>query len=434
MLSAKDNELITQTGPGTPMGDLFRRYWLPVMLSRELTEREGPPIRVQVLGETLVAFRDAEGKVGVVDQFCPHRGAALYYGINHGDGLMCIYHGWRFNVEGRCIDMPSDLPESTFKDRVRVPAYPTYEAAGMVWAYFGPADKQPVQPNLYFCETSAEMVNATKTPVYCNYLQSLEGNIDSTHLGTLHAQYKNQVRPVDGDGDRPGHPPQPLASYLRSGIRYARIDVQDTAYGFRLIAIRDTPAGNQFIRINNHILPTITLVAPVDPWRDGGIVIIVPKDDENCWRFQVTVRRDHPFTEEERGDGFGSRRDPDNPELRLQRLDNNFLMDRVAQKATAIAGITGIAEQDYCVTESMGPIMDRSREHLYPADNAIIRYRQIMLKAARDLQEGIDPPGLDPEIPFNKIRSEDIIIGPDDDPWLVACHAGESTRPGERLH
>jgi len=172
----------------------------------------------------------------------------------------------------------------------------------------------------------------------------------------------------------------------------------------------------------------------VDPWRDGGIVIIVPKDDENCWRFQVTVRRDHPFTEEERGDGFGSRRDPDNPDLRLQRLDNNFLMDRVAQKATAIAGITGIAEQDYCVTESMGPIMDRSREHLYPADNAIIRYRQIMLKAARDLQEGIDPPGLDPEIPFNKIRSEDIIIGPDDDPWLVACHAGESTRPGERLH
>ena len=425
MLSAQDNELVTRTGPGTPMGELFRRYWHPVLLSDELPENDGPPVRRSVLGEKLIAFRDSEGRVGLLEEGCPHRCMSLFYGINDGGGLMCAYHGWKFDVEGRCIDMPSDHPSSTFKDRVRAVSYPTIESAGMVWAYMGPAEHQPPPPSFIFNRLPASHVVASRVPVYCNWLQSVEGDIDSTHLGTMHVYYKDLDYTDDGS-DKPGYGSPALNLFIRAKHRYARVDVQDTDYGFRLIAVRDTPKGNQHVRINCHILPEFTFIA--SPGRGGSMLLVVPDDDHTSTRFAIQFNPDRPFSADERMNirNRNMQMDPANPKLRLRRADNDYLIDRRAQKETLIAGIWPIPEQDYAGTESMGKIVDRTREHLYPADAAIIRLRQQLIRAAKNLQEGIEPPGIDQAIPWEKIRSEEIIIGPDDDPWLVAADAGES--------
>ena len=150
MLTAEENELICRVGPGTPMGDVMRRYWHPLIISDELPEPDCPPIRARLLGEQLVAFRDTDGKVGLVADSCPHRGASLCFGINQERGLMCIYHGWKFDVNGNCVDMPSDLPGSNFKDKVHLTSYPTVESAGVIWAYMGPKEHQPPPPNFVF--------------------------------------------------------------------------------------------------------------------------------------------------------------------------------------------------------------------------------------------------------------------------------------------
>jgi len=242
MLSQQENEYLTQTGPGTPMGDLFRRYWHPFLLVEELPEADGPQVRVRLLGEDLVAFRDTNGKVGLIDERCPHRGASMFFAINQECGLMCIYHGWKYDVSGDCVDMPSDLPGSTFKDKVHITSYPCIESAGAIWTYMGPREKQPPPPSYIMNVLPEDEVMANRTPIYCNYLQSIEGNLDSTHLGTLHLFYDNMI-PADLEYDKPGHPSRRFSSFITGTEKYARIDVQDTDYGYRLIAVRKTPNG-----------------------------------------------------------------------------------------------------------------------------------------------------------------------------------------------
>ncbi len=368
MLSREDNELVCRTGPDTPMGTLFRRYWHPFLLSSELPEPDGPQVRVKLLGEELVAFRDTTAEVGLLEERCPHRGASPYYGINDQCGLMCVYHGFAFDIHGRCIATPSDAPGSTFKDKVRAKAYPVIESAGVLWAYLGPPEQQPPFPGFIFHKLPPDHVMATRVPVYCNWLQSVEGN-----------------------------------------------------------------AGNQHVRINCHVLPEFTFIA--FQGRGGTVLNAVPVDDDNAMRFAIQYNPDRPFTADER-QSISARNmlmDPTDPTRRLKRLDNDYLIDRVAQKKTCMAGIWPIPEQDYAMTESMDAIVDRTREHLYPADAAIIRLRQMLIRAARHVEAGREPPGLDPSIPFEKIRSEEIIIGPADDPWQVAAEAGETAQRGERL-
>ena len=432
MLTQRENEFLTQTGRGTPMGDLFRRYWHPFLLQSELPENDGPPVRVKLLGENLIAFRDTEGRVGLIQEACPHRGASLYYGLNGDCGVMCIYHGWKFDVEGNCVDMPSDIPGSRFKEKVHITSYPTLESAGAIWAYMGPPDKQPPPPNFLPNVLPEENYVVMRTPIYCNYLQSIEGNVDSTHLGTLHLYYDNLV-PGDMEYDRPGHPSVRFSQHMTGTEKYARIEVQDTDYGYRLIAVRKTPKGNQHVRINNLALPVMSWIA--QQARTGLLFTQLPVDDHNCMRVGWWMSPDQPISDQQRAAIQANQmiRDPEDPRRRLKRLDNDYMQDREAQRNVHPPGITPIPEQDYCVTESMGPIMDRTREHLYHGDAAVIRLRQMLAKAARDLQEGIDPPGVHGEIPYHKIRSEDIVIGPDDDPWLVAADAGETAKRGERL-
>ena len=433
MLTRVETEFLTRTDRGTPMGDLFRRYWHPFLLKEEVPENDGPPVRVRLLGEDLIAFRDSNGRVGLIGERCPHRGASLFFGINQESGIMCIYHGWKYDVDGNCIDMPSDVPGSRFMEKVHATSYPCLESAGAIWAYMGPPDKQPPPPSYWMNVMPEDEVMANRTPIYCNYLQSMEGNLDSTHLGTLHLYYENMV-PADMEYDKPGHPSRRFSSFISGSEKYARIDIQDTDYGYRLIAVRKTPNGNQHVRINCLALPVMSWIA--SPRGMGGILTQLPIDDENCMRMSFQVRPGNPFTAAERQAAADQRRglrDSQDQRLRLKRLDNDYQQDRAAQKSTNPPGIYPIAEQDYCVTETMGTIMDRTKEHLYHADAAVIRLRQMLGKAARDLQEGIEPPGVHGELPYHKIRSEDVVIGPDDDPWLVATDAGETAKRGERL-
>src|SRR5262245_32566747 len=193
MLTKEDNELLTRTGPGTPMGTLFRRFWWPALLPSELPSADSDPLRFRIMGEDLIAFRDSNGKVGFLAHNCPHRGASLFFGRNEEGGLRCVYHGWKFDTDGNCVDMPNEPAESDFKSKVRAVAYPAAEYAGVIWIYMGPPDKQPPLPQYQWCmQPNAERSTASKWMQDSNYAQALEGNIDSSHITFLHRTFDNE--------------------------------------------------------------------------------------------------------------------------------------------------------------------------------------------------------------------------------------------------
>src|SRR5207244_168231 len=192
MLTKEQNELLTRTGHGTPMGNFLRRYWMPVLLSEQVPVPDCPPVQVRILGEDLVAFRDSLGRVGLLDEHCSHRGTSLFYGRNEDCGLRCIYHGWKYDVAGNVLDTPAEPEGSSFKERLKHPAYPTREAAGVVFAYMGPAEKQPLFPSYIYSLLPVENTRVTKSIQDCNYLQGVEGECDSTHLTFLHRFFTNR--------------------------------------------------------------------------------------------------------------------------------------------------------------------------------------------------------------------------------------------------
>src|ERR687886_715559 len=203
MLSREENERITRVGPGTPMGNLMRRYWMPACLAEELPEPDCPPVRVRLLGEDLVAFRDTQDRIGVLDEYCPHRLASLFLGRNEQCGLRCVYHGWKFDVDGRCVDMPNEPPESNFKDRVRATAYPCRERGGVVWVYMGPPERMGEQPDLEWSLVPADQRFLSKRLQQSNYLQAIEGGIDSSHISFLHSTLTFEDRPSGSGGGVP---------------------------------------------------------------------------------------------------------------------------------------------------------------------------------------------------------------------------------------
>ena len=423
MLSFEDNEMMCRVGPGTPMGELLRRYWHPALLSREIPEPDSPPVRVKLLGEELVAFRDTDGNVGLIDNYCPHRRASMFFGRNEECGLRCVYHGWKFDVNGDCVDMPSEPAESNFKDKVKIAAYPTIVSGGLVWTYMGPAEHQPAFPEFGFHGLPEEHYVATKTPVYCNYIQSIEGNIDSAHISFLHRSLSD-FTPIEDDTDRPGYPSNEMARYMHAYDRAPTLAVQETSYGFRLAGLRKTPAGNVNVRINNYAMPLLTFTSNL-PWERRSTLMIVPSDDENCWRFGITFSVEKPLAPSLREGRKNSTGRVDENGLRLMNATNDYLIDRAAQRDLSYSGIGGVGEQDYAVTESMGAISDRENEHLGTTDAAIITLRRLLIKAARDMQEGQPPPWQGADVPFNAIRSEEAIMSPTDEWRLLGASAGE---------
>jgi phenylpropionate dioxygenase-like ring-hydroxylating dioxygenase large terminal subunit len=390
MLKAADNEYISHTGPGTPMGEFFRAFYLPVLLSEELPRPDCDPVRVTILGEPLVAFRDTEGRVGLLDEACPHRTASLYFGRNEDCGLRCTYHGWKFDVNGRCVDMPNEPATSTFKDRVRANAYPVVERGGVIWANLGGhvgEDGGAQVPGLEWTLVPDEHRFVTKVYVDCNYLQAMEGDIDSSHSAFLHS------RPADQQIDR-GTADQFRQEDLR---RYSfsdkapRFFTVQTDNGMLVGARRTADEDNWYWRVTQWMLPTYSLI----PREEGHLLqcnMRVPADDGHHWFFRCQYHPDRPLSEKElqefsQGGNVFQELIP-GTYLPSQTLANDFLIDREVQRRSSYSGIKGIPTQDQSVTITMGPVADRSREHLGTTDAAIIAARRRLLDSARFVEGG----------------------------------------------
>ena len=390
MLSDKDNALLTQVGPGTPMGDLFRRHWLPVLTSEELPEPDCPPKRLRILGEDLVAFRDTGGQPGILEAFCPHRRALLFWGRNEEHGLRCVYHGWKFDTTGRCVDMPSEPPESTFKDRVSARAYPAQERGGFVWIYMGPPDRQPDPPQYEWTLVPDEHRETRKWFQDSNWLQSLEGDIDTSHVSFLH-------RSMD-----PTTPP--TAKFLPGAREYfakdksPKLSVHETPYGFVYGGRRSIGEGQYYWRLTHWLAPSCSQT-PSTYTRNARV--LVPIDDETSFSCSVTYNLERPLEEDDRG--ISGR--PLHPEpIRLRdgyvidgwrselTRDNDYGIDRAYQRTKKFSGMhTGPVDEDRAITETMGAVLDRSNEHLGTSDVAIIAARRRLLRMVRELQEGEEP-------------------------------------------
>ena len=409
MLSREDNELIARTGPGTAMGNLLRRYWLPAMLSKELPAPDGPPVRLKLLNETLVAYRDTSGRVGILDAYCPHRGANLFWGRNERDGLRCVYHGWKFDVSGTCVDMPSEPAASNFRNKIRTTAYPTQEAAGIVWAYLGPKELAPELPQLEWMSLPKGHVYVQKRIQHCNYLQSLEGEIDSAHVSFLHSAFKPKRR-VSLRGQR-------LLESTRDSA--PRFNVHETEYGLLIGAQRRTKENSDYWRITQFLMPSYTMV-PAEPGNLINFTAAIPMDDENMWGFTVGWRPDRPLSHEEiadfeSGEGVYAELIPGTFETVMNR-SNDFGIDREKQRTETFTGIRGVREQDIPVQEDQwGPISDRTREHLGTTDLAIIAMRKRLLREAKQLPNGTEPPAPHAGASY-RVRSAAFVTATND-PW-----------------
>jgi phthalate 4,5-dioxygenase oxygenase subunit len=372
------------------MGQMYRRYWIPALLSSELPEPDCAPVQVRLLGESLVAFRDSMGRVGLLDEFCAHRRTSLVYGRNENCGLTCLYHGWKYDVEGNILETPAEPADSTFKDRIRQPAYPTYEDAGFVWAYLGPPDRKPPIRRFQWDSVPASHLLATKIHMACNYLQGVESAIDTAHISFLHSSTDAGVTAWGFGSD-----------HAAMADRAPRISVENTTYGFRYASIRTRADGDQYIRITPFIMPWHTFIPET---ADGGtgLTAFVPRDDTSHWAFEISVDLKSPIDVAKRVEVLGIEPPPEFQKLRT--VENRYLQDQEVMKTRNFTGIYGILNQDQVVQESMGPIVDRSKEHLGVSDKAIIAMRRLLLASVKAFMAGEEPPALDPSIPFENIR------------------------------
>ena len=405
MLSATDNETLTKIGPGTLMGDLFRQYWLPVLFSNEFADPDGPPVRVRLLGEDLVAFRSTRGEVGLLAEQCPHRGASLYYGRNEEDGLRCVYHGWKFDVAGQCVDMPSEPAQSNFRDKVRQAAYPCVERNGVVWTYMGPRVEAPAFPEYEFAMVPASHSVSAPITLACNWLQILEGDLDSVHSDFLHSM-------LTEDEITAGKSLIDPTRYVPPSVEVAQAD-----YGLAKGARRAHGDDSYYWRIYQYMLPAVVLL----PANQDTIMyrMTVPIDDDHTtfWNGQYAPAR--PLSDDERKRHIRTRSqggyqtptaDPRSRWRPVANRDNDYLLDREAQATKRYSGIPPIKLQDVAMTESMGPVMNRTKEHLGTTDAAIIQMRRVILRSAHALREfGTVPAGVDDPSVF-RVRSATAIL------------------------
>lgn len=388
-MRAEDNITLTRTGAHTPMGRLFRRFWMPALLSAELPAPDDPPVRVRLLGEDLVAFRDSSGRVGLLDAYCPHRRAELYFGRNEQAGLRCIYHGWKFDVDGRCIDVPGEDNGDELAQRLSVAAYPTVEQGGVVWAWMGPGDERPAPPEFDFCRVPADHVHVGKCLMKCNYLQALEGSIDYSHISFLHQEREGAASRADVFG-------------IGGLIRYANEDGRPTLfadrtdYGLRIAARRNAAEGAYFWRIARWLMPCFVVV-PTEPGNVCRANLFVPIDDANCWWYRIRWHPQRPLTAQET-DGYAhghvdyAELVPGGSFAPRGSRENDYLQDRRAQRSASFTGIPSAQLQDLAIQESQGVIHDRSREKLMKTDMPIAQCRRILLQLAQELHDGLLPP------------------------------------------
>jgi phenylpropionate dioxygenase-like ring-hydroxylating dioxygenase large terminal subunit len=407
MLSHEDNERLVRVGRGQPAGELFRRYWQPALLSSELPSNDCPPVRVRLLGENLIAFRDTVGRVGLLDAYCPHRRAPLFFGRNEECGLRCVYHGWKFDADGNCVEVPTEPSSSAIASRIKITAYPTHECGGVVWAYMGPKETMPEPPDYEWTRAPATHRFVSKTVENCNYLQGLEGGLDTSHSSFLHNHALGNTRELR---NRDGAP---------------KIDVETTDYGYCYISTRRVGEDARYVRVYHFVMPNQQMRGSITaleggkhevPKLDGHIW--VPIDDEHTHVYNWAMGFDEsvPLTAEymegwETWNGRGSA-DMIPGTFHLKRsITNDYLIDRELQRTRTSTGIKGVNTQDFAVQEGMGPIVDRTKEHLGSSDAAIATTRRLLLLGTRDVESGKLPRGADPQS-HREIRPyDDVILG-----------------------
>ena len=393
------SETLVRTGPGTAMGNLMRRYWVPALLASEIAEPDCPPVRVQILGEKLLAFRDSEGQPALIDEFCSHRGVSLYFGRNEENGIRCSYHGLKFDRNGNCVDVPS-APQAC--KHMGITAYPCIERAGILWAYMGPKDRQPAPPDLEWVNLPASHVFVSKRLQDSNYLQAMEGGIDTSHVSYVH-RYE-----VDND---PMHEGTKALDYIKAdGNVIFEIEKQD--FGLTLFGRRNGEPDSYYWRVTQWLFPWYTLIPPFGDHSLAGHVW-VPIDDHTCWAWSVNFRPDKPLSEQEvadlnAGKGIHCEYEPGTFRPKANK-DNDYLIDRQAQKEKrAYSGVFGFAMQDASLQESMGPIQDHSKEKLLPTDRAIVMARRMLFEAATALLPDSDPPAINAD--QQRVRAAGVLL------------------------
>jgi phenylpropionate dioxygenase-like ring-hydroxylating dioxygenase large terminal subunit len=387
MLSKADNDALCRVGRGTPMGELYRRFWTPVVLADEVGGPDSPPVKVRVLGEDLVAFRDTDGNVGLIDPYCPHRGANLFWGRNEECGIRCVYHGWKFDTTGKCVEMPNSPEGESYKDRVRVTAYPTWEKAGIIWAYLGPADKEPPKPGYPWLDLPQTHRYLKRFEIECNFIQAIDGDYDPSHAYFLHST-------LDGNRTNRANSQQFTTSQgVFEGVTFFESEAEEMDYGLRFRTRRHTGAVRR-VGTSHFILPSFT-TAGIQGIGINANNIRVPKDDTHTSWFRLRWSFD-PLPEAElneyRYGGFIYPELVPGQPIPVENKSNNYLINRHLQKTYSYTGIKSFTIQDLAVQEDQwGPLADRSREHLVKSDEMIIRYRRFLLTLARDLEAGREP-------------------------------------------
>ena len=420
-MSPEMSQTLTQTSAGTPMGNLMRRYWVPVVMSSEIAEPDGPQVRVQIMGEKLLAFRDSDGLPGLISEFCSHRGVSLFFGRNEEKGIRCSYHGVKFDRLGNCVDVPS-APQMC--EKMKIVGYPCIERGGVVWAYMGPAEHQPAEPEVEWCTLPPSHVFVSKRWQRSNYLQAMEGGIDTAHVSYVHS--------MDVTTD-PMHRGVKALDYIKADGNVV-FNIEKTEFGMTLLGRRMGEPDSYYWRITQWLFPWYTLIPPFGDHSLGGHVW-VPIDDHNCWAWSINYRPEAPLGEEElhhmhEGRGIHNAYEAPGSFIPKANSDNDYLMDRKAQKERRLySGVAGIAAQDYSLQESMGPIQNHAEEKILPTDRGIVMARRMLYEAAIDLGKGATPPALNAVA--HRVRAAGVLLDKAQDPvtWAKAHLANDLTKP-----
>ena len=409
MLTREQNELLCRVEGAAPMGGVMRRHWLPVCMSEEVTERDGPPVRSRLLGEDLVVFRDTQGNLGVLGEYCLHRRASLAFGRNEECGLRCLYHGWKFDVEGNVVDMPSEAPGAAQRLGKKAKAYPARESGGFVWIWMGPREEmREFQPPAWAPQPGIRYA-IVKMHTACNWAQVLEGSIDSAHSSSLHSTNMPAAEDVYGSTATD-------EAWLRpSNDKAPRLQFETTPYGFRYAAIRKpikNPETHQYVRTTLFVAPFTVLIPPNN--RYNLAQMLVPIDDVNTMFYWIAWHPDPAkgITQEawRRFCAATLGEDLDQNYRKVRTLANKFMQDREAMKRGDWTGIKGIPAQDMAMWESMGPITDRSEDHFGSSDLAVAQFRRMMVAAVQKFAAGGAAIGTESPTPYVKLASFEGVV------------------------
>ena len=386
MISAEENRLLTETGPGTPCGDLMRRYWQPVALCEELPSG-GAPLKVKILGEELALFRDDQERVGLIGLHCSHRGTDLSYGRIEDGGLRCLYHGWLYDICGRVIDQPGEPSGGVNRAAIRHGAYPCREAGGVVFTYMGPGEP-PLLPNYEFLTAPAEKRAVVKAFYECNYLQGNEGNIDPVHLSFLH-QILDEAQVAQAGRRRVVPGGNATDNRLLGNDIAPSIEVEVSNFGLRIYTMRDAGTDKRYLRVTNFVMPNLAAFGGSTVGDGYAVHWHVPIDDHSHWKYIFAFSRKQELDEFMRS---RSRMEL-SADYRLTRnAANRYGQDRASMKTQTFTGMgSNFQVHDAFATESQGFIQNRTEENVVSSDKAIVAARKLILNGIKDVQQGREP-------------------------------------------